>query len=95
MWCVGLLTLTKTLVCVGGPGFDPHGLHKPLNKQPLPKNGVPRGSPRLGHVAPNHLTKYATCPPMIHPNCQLSIDTSPLAMSAVVPLPRQLYGLSS
>jgi hypothetical protein len=39
----------------GGPGFDPHRLHKILNNQP--NKWVPRGSPRLGHVAPNHLTK--------------------------------------
>jgi hypothetical protein len=29
--------------------------------KPTTNNRVPHGSPRLGHVAPNHWTEYATC----------------------------------
>jgi hypothetical protein len=56
-----------------------------LNKQPnysatwQPTPG-PRGTKPFDQ-------KDATCPPMIRLDYQLTIDTSPLSMSVVVPLP--------
>jgi hypothetical protein len=65
---IGSPPLPKICHGGGGPGFDPHRLHKILNTKPNQKM-VPRGSPCLGHVAPPHLPKNATCQNMIHPTC--------------------------
>ena len=54
-----LVDFAKTLHVGGGRGVESGGLH--INFIQPTNNRVPRGSPRLGHVAPNHLTKYATC----------------------------------
>jgi hypothetical protein len=44
----------------GGPGFKSGGLHKILNNTQT-NSRVPRGSPRLGHVAPHNLPNTMPC----------------------------------
>jgi hypothetical protein len=57
--------------------------------KPTTNNRVPRGSPRLGHVAPNHWTENATCQQTIHPHlptneCHVSYGPANSALPRVV-----------
>jgi hypothetical protein len=94
VWRVGWVDFAK-LCMGGGPGFDPHGLHNILNKQPITGCHVAAHDWATWHqtICQNN----ATCHNMIRPNlpinechitnCHLSVHTD--CHIIVRPLPRQ------
>jgi hypothetical protein len=90
--------LCQDFACGGGPGFEPHRLHKNFKHQN--NNRVPRGSPCLGHVAPPnlpinmprvknhspHVKSKLACPLS---TCHITTCHMSLTPMSVVPLPRQ------